>query len=177
MNRKKIKIAVLLDQNTGNRCVLKGFMEMLERESNIETVCISYPLEKQKNLIGEIKALRPDLLITADLSGFEQCTLTDNVSYNLLDCKQLHLLLHEKLPNEQYLKKQQSIAMFFYCAGSAYYEYLHKYYPHLPYLKEMPGWQFERNEKAVNKNAEILYGVFLEVLHECGKCKLGGDQQ
>ncbi|MCM1302714.1 MAG: hypothetical protein NC305_06905 [Lachnospiraceae bacterium] len=166
MNRKKIKIAVVLNQNTENRCVLKGFMEMLERESDIETVCISYPLEKQKNLIGEIKALRPDLLITADLSGFEQCTLTDNVSYNLLDCKQLHLLLHEKLPNEQYLKKQQSIAMFFYCAGNAYYEYLHKYYPHLPYLKQIPDWQLEKNGKAAGKNAACLRAVLLEALRE-----------
>lgn len=140
---------------------------MLGQEGNIETACIFYSAKKQGNLINEVKSFCPELLITTDLPGFELCTLTDNISYNLLDCKQIHLLIHENLPNEKYLGKQLSIAMFFYCAGNPYYKYLCKMYPDIPYLKELPDWQFEINERAVNRNAESLYTVFREVLQEC----------
>lgn len=168
MDKTKIKIVVVWSHNTETVCGFKRFTEMLYQEGNLETVCVSYSSKKHRDLIGEIKSLHPELLITIDLPGFEQCTLTDNVSYNLLDCKQLHLLFHENLPNEQYLNKQLSIVMFFYCAGNPYYEYLHKLYPDVPWLKELPGWQSEMNERTSGRNAEILYMVFQEVLHECG---------
>ena len=167
MEKKKIKIVVVSSQNIENVCGFKHFTEMLEQEGSFETASIIYSSKKQRDIIGEIKSLHPELLITVDLPGFEQCTLADNVSYNLLDCKQLHLLFHKNLPNEQCLNKQLSIAMFFYCAGKPYYEYLHKLYPDIPYLKELPGWQFEMNERTSGRNAEIIYTVFQEVLHEC----------
>lgn len=160
---KKIKIAVLSGQNTGEICGFQYFMETLEK-NNIETAVIPYAPVKGRDIISEIKALHPEMLIAIDLLGFEQCTLTDNIAYNLLDCKQLHLLLHHNLSNEQYLAKQLSIAMFFYCAGNDYYEYLNKQYPEIPYLKALPAWQSETGEKAVEENGKLLYRVFEEVL-------------
>jgi len=164
---KKIRIVTVSNKNGENQRVLKEFARILGRENNIEIACIHYLPEKRMDLIGEIRALQPELLISADLSGFEQCTLTDNIAYNLLGCRQLHLLLHEKLPGEQYLNKQMSIAMFFYCVGNAYCEYLRKLYPNLPYLKEIPGWHLGTDEKAAVENAEILRVVFREMLREC----------
>ena len=164
----KIKTVVVSSGNIENICGFKQFAEMLEQEGNIETSCLACSSKKQRDITSAVKSLHPELLITVDLAGFEQRTLTDNISYNLLDCKQLHLLFHENLPNEKYLSKQLSIAMFFYCAGDTYYEYLCKLYPHVPYLRELPGWQFRRNEKVADKNAAILYAVLLEVLRECG---------
>ena len=164
---KKIKIAVVSGEKAEKICGFKRFTEMLEEDDKIETAGILHVPEKKMNIISEIKALQPEILITADLPGFEQCTLTDNISYNLLDCKQLHLLFHDKLPNERYLKKQLSIAMFFYCAGNDYYGHLRRQYPELPYLKELPDWQSGTDEEAVGKNAETLYMALREVLREC----------
>lgn len=165
---KKIRIAVVRRHETGNICGFQKFLEMLEQDDRTEIVYIAHSGGKSGDLIGELKSSHPDLLITADLPGFEQCTLTDNIAYNLLDCIQLHLLLHEKLPNEKYLKKQLSIAMFFYCAGKAYHARLLEQYPDLPYLEELSGWQSERDAKAADSNAEILYSVLWEVLRQCG---------
>ena len=66
---------------------------------------------------ADIKKSEADLFINFNLAGFEQSTLTDGIAYNLLNCKQIHILLKDHLPHEKYLAKQLSISMFFYCAG------------------------------------------------------------
>ncbi len=146
---------------------LKQFREKLSRENDVEVSYLQYTPGERRDIISEIRAFHPDMLITTDLAGFEQCTLTDNISYNLLDCKQLHLLLHENLPNEPYLARQLSIAMFFYCAGDMYGDYLAQKYPNLPFLKSLPEWEAETDAAVRSHNAEALYRVFQEVLREC----------
>ncbi len=154
-----MKIAIISTQPITFIPGLQQFRDELSQESAHEIVCLQYAPGEPRDLIGEIRAFHPELLITIDLAGFEQCTLTDNISYNLLDCKQLHLLLHENLPNEPYLSGQLSIAMFFYCAGDSYCDKLMAKYPHLPWLGRFPG----------GKPGEFPFNeVFLEVLRECG---------
>ena len=143
------------------------FQKALEQRAGGEIVWLCCDGKRSGNIMTELQKLAPDLLVTVDLLGFEQCTLTDNISYNLLNGKQIHLLLHEELPNEKYLEKQLSIAMFFYCAGDVYYDFLRKKYPDLPYLKEIPDWQTGEDERAAEKNAEILSGILREVSEEC----------
>ena len=163
-----MKLVILWEKAENVICAIEEFQKKLACEGNREIFCLQYNPEEHRDIIGEIKALHPDLLITADLTGFEQCTLTDNISYNLLDCKQLHLLLHEKLPNELYLARQLSIAMFFYCTGDSYYnELIHKY-PNIPYLKKISGWRESTEPQAQQKNAQLLYAAVQEVLQECG---------
>ena len=67
----------------------------------------------QGDLIGKIKKMNPELLLTVDLAGFDRVTLTDNIAYNLLDCKQVHVICGKTLQNEKALEKALSIAMFF----------------------------------------------------------------
>lgn len=156
-----MKIITVSEQPINAIQGLKQFQEKMAKQGNNEVSYLRHIPEERKDIIAEIKAFHPDLLITTDLAGFEQCTLTDNISYNLLDCKQLHLLLRENLPNEPYLAKQLSIAMFFYCAGDEYREYLVRKYPNLPSLKSLPTGQ------AGSRDAEDFYEAFQEVLREC----------
>lgn len=120
-----------------------------------------------KPMKADIARAEPDLLLTLDLSGFEQSTLTGGLAYNLLNCKQIHLLLRDNLPEESCLSKQLSIAMFFYCAGTEYYKRLWDTYPDIPYLKQLKNWNLENTPTAVNKNAGILCNVILEVAQIC----------
>ena len=166
MDQKKMKIVIVSSEKPENISGFGRFIRRLEQEDGVETACLFYVPRQQGDLIGEIKAMQPRLLITVNLPGFDRCTLTDGISYNLLDCRQLHLLLHENLSNEEYLKKQLSIAMFFYCAGNAYYERLKEQYPNLPYLEKLPDWQAGTDERAADANAEALYAAFREVLRE-----------
>lgn len=46
----------------------------------------------EHNIMSEIRSYEPDILITEDLEGFEMCTLTDAVSYNLIHCRQFHVI-------------------------------------------------------------------------------------
>ena len=144
------------------------FQERLEQCTGDEVAWLSQAGEQTGNFMAELQAFAPDVLVTTDLTGFDQCTLTDNISYNLLNCKQIHLLLHENLSNEKYLEKQLSIAMFFFCVGDAYYDALKNKYPNLPYLKKLQGWQIRKDEQAMEKNVEILSAILQEVLVECG---------
>lgn len=110
---------------------------------------------------------KPDIVFTFNLSGFNQTTLTDNISYNLLPCKQIHIITKDNLPNEKYLEKQLSISMFFYCTDSKYYHYLLEEYPDIPYLKEVKGWKSSDDEKSAETNANILSEIIEEVMQIC----------
>ena len=114
-----------------------------------------------------IKEINPDIMISFDLTGFEQCTLTGGIAYNLLNCKQIHILRNEQLPNEKYLAGQLSISMFFYCVSTVYYEYLSLRYPEIPYLREIEGWNEVREVVGDANNAHVLANMIIEVAQKC----------
>ncbi len=115
----------------------------------------------------DIKKAEADLFISFNLAGFDHSTLTGGVAYNLLDCKQIHILLEKRLPNELLLSKQLSISMFFYCAGSDYYNYLMEKYPDMPYLKQLETWRLGMTEEDINTNAQTLCKVTEEIMQIC----------
>lgn len=117
---------------------------------------------EKKKLTGE------DLLVTFDLSGFENQTLAGSISYNLLNCKQIHILLRENPVQEEKLAKPLSIAMFFFCRGQAYYQKLKGLYPEVPYLEEIPKWNGESGKDASRDNAKLLVGIIGKVAKLCG---------
>ncbi len=111
----------------------------------------------EHNIMNEIRSHEPDVLITEDLEGFEMCTLTDAVSYNLIHCRQFHVIRSgstqdgnlskknsclgnisggrdhdESLPNERYLGKQLSLVMTFVCTDEGMAQRLAAEYPDLP---------------------------------------------
>ncbi len=159
------KIVIILNQADGHMQNFEYLREKIGQTERAEMSFLFYDAKEQTDILRNIRTMHPDLLITTDLQGFEQCTLTDNIAFNLADCKQLHLLLHEDLPNESYLGKQLSIAMFFYCVGNAYYDELNSRYPELPYLKKLEGWQDATGKQAMEQNAAILCSVIKEVLN------------
>lgn len=166
-----MKIMIISEQPISNICGMEEFQRKLTEENQAEVLCLRYTAENADAVFREIKSYDPALLITADLPGFEQCTLTDNVAYNLLRCKQLHLLFHENLPNEPYLSKPLNISMFFFCASDAFREQLMRQYPDLPYLKALEGWQPGTDQLAREQNARVLSMAYQEVRREsmCGQ--------
>lgn len=161
-----MKIIIISEQPTNNICGMEGFKRKLAEDDKAEVSCLRYTAADADDIFSGIKSQDPDLLITVDLPGFEQCTLTDNVAYNLLRCKQFHLLLHEGLANELYLAKPLNISMFFYCVSEAYRERLTWQYPDLPYLDILEGWQSEEERSAQDENARVLYTAYGEFLKE-----------
>lgn len=116
---------------------------------------------------ADIKKSGADLFVNFDLDGFGQSTLTDGIAYNLLDCKQIHILLKNSSPEERYLAKQLSISMFFYCADSGYCRYLQDKYPDIPYLKAIGEWKREGEENCLSDNADTLCAIMHEVSKIC----------
>ncbi|MDE5679818.1 MAG: hypothetical protein K2I01_05235 [Lachnospiraceae bacterium] len=117
--------------------------------------------------LENIRKAEADLFVDFNLLGFEQGTLAGSIAYNLLDCKQIHILLDNALPNEKQLEKQLSIAMFFYCVDAQYGKYLSEQYPELPYLKEAEGWKRTDMADDAEHNASLLCGITKEVLRIC----------
>lgn len=115
------------------------------------------------DIMGDIRKENPDLLVTLDLAGFDRTTFTDGVAYNLLDCKQVHLILQEDLENEKYLAKPLSIAMFFGTVGEAYGEELVSKYPEIPWLRVI-----DNKHTEAKGNYDRAIGQLIEiVLKEC----------
>lgn len=63
-------------------------------------------------LAENLKKTQIDLLVTYNLAGFELCTLTDGLAYNLVNCRQFHFITEEKCFESEYLKKLRSMNMF-----------------------------------------------------------------
>lgn len=120
----------------------------------------------QGDLIGKIKKMNPELLLTVDLAGFDRVTLTDNIAYNLLDCKQLHVIIDDNLKNEKELEKLLSIAMFFVCSHQKQCESLKGRYPHIPWIECMEGWS-TTEDLCEDKNVEEIAKVLERVMEEC----------
>ncbi len=78
----------------------------------VKRVLVAIPIVG--NLNSTIKSKEADVLLTIELARFDRVTLTDNISYKLLDCKQIHSVLHAYLGNEHFLNKIHSITMFFW---------------------------------------------------------------
>lgn len=97
--------------------------------------------DKSMPLNPALKSLVPDLLITEDLIRFEECTLTDAIAYNLLHCRQIHLMTGNSFgesEQEKYLAKQLSLVMYFFCKSENDKDKYMEKYPDIPYLEVIP---------------------------------------
>ena len=163
-----MKIAIVEDSGFTNKEFREIFRKKAESFAGCEIVYLPGGKDFPTDINGALKKIAADILITTDLQGFEKCTLTDNIAYNLADCRQIHLLLHEHPDNEHFLAKQLSISMFFYCRGDDYYEFLRNTYPEIPYLKSIPEWDMGTEGGAAR--ADALFAIVTEVAGECGIC-------
>ncbi len=109
-----MKIAFVAGTGTAperNRKDIQG--QLAESFSDIE---MPFFFRKGKeDILSEIKGFDPDLLMTWNLEGFEMCTIMDAIAYNLLHCRQLHLLSGtgwNTEENRKILTKQLSLTMF-----------------------------------------------------------------
>ncbi|MBQ0027008.1 MAG: hypothetical protein KBS96_00245 [Lachnospiraceae bacterium] len=132
-----MKIAVV-DYENHNHTDLKSeliinFSEVLGIDK-LEIEIFGNKLIERPYIYGKLKEYGPDILISYNLAGFELCTLTDSVSYNLLDCKQIHWIEKKDCENEKYLNKVLSIAMFFATESASVYEYISETYDTIPAL-------------------------------------------
>lgn len=162
-----MKIIIIAEEKSVFGKYKKIFQKKIEQSLKCKVEYLFPAGKSSGTLISDINAKAPDILISVDLLGFEQGTLTGNISYNLLNCKQIHLILQDKTENEKYLSKVLSIAMFFYCAGDAHFQYLSQTYPHLPYLKRLEHWDSAITPQGAEADAQILCSVLEEVCKEC----------
>lgn len=144
------------DQKKENREAEKLEKGLLEKNLQCKISIIKYC--GGMDIAGEIKSSGADVLVTIDLAGFDVCTLTDNISYNLLNCKQIHIISQENAANEKYLYKDLSIAMFFYCTNETLRKEYERKYPNIPVLRSFPEGVAAR---------ECFFRAVSEVIEEC----------
>ena len=95
---------------------LKNQLERLINEKDSASVSFMDTSDSiHRNLLQEfVQNESPDLLVSYNLAGFELGTLTDSLLYNLIDCRQFHIIKKRSLPNEKYLQKLKSINLFIF---------------------------------------------------------------
>ncbi len=106
-------------------------------EAGHETAFVTRAGGDLRNVMADIRNEEPDLLVTENLEGFEMCTLTDAVSYNLVHCRQLHFVFSGGLICEKYLAKQLSLLMTFVCADAELTKSLLSKYADIPEIISM----------------------------------------
>lgn len=95
--------------------VLKDQIDsVISNQNNADISFMNTDLSNRNTLEKYVKKENPNLLISYNLAGFELSTLTDSVLYNLLDCRQFHLITKDNVPNEKYLEKLLSINLFIF---------------------------------------------------------------
>lgn len=156
---------IYLKDKSNDEKLIRAVAELLEKKYRRPIEISAYKDSRELALV-DLKGNPTDLIVTFNLAGFDISTLTDGLSYNLVDSKFIHFLLHENLPNEKYLSKQLSISMFFYCVGNEYCDYLLKTYPEIPWLKELTGWNAEETQNT-ESNVACIVSAIEEVIREC----------
>ena len=164
--KKKYKLTVIHDSSV-HRVLNEEVLKQIISQSYKNVDFMILDMEGNCDSYGCLRKEAVDLLLTFEMLGFERSTLAGGIFYNLLPCKQIHILTRDNLPNEKYLEKQLSISMFFYCTDSQYYQYLLEKYPDIPYLKEVKGWKSSDDEKSAETNANILSEIIEEVMQIC----------
>ena len=101
---------------------------------NSDIVMLDTSKDKRPYLSRDIRNEHPDILVSYDLAGFELTTLTDGLAYNLIDCRQIHLIKSDKLSNEKRLNEVMSINMFFFTKDRVIEDYLKENYPKIPFI-------------------------------------------
>lgn len=105
------------------------------------------------------KAEDYSLLVSFDLAGFQLKTLTNNVWYNLLPCKQIHFITTLNSSMETYLDNPLSISMFFYCISEQQKNTLITKYENIPWISVLLFWE----EAPVQSLAQ----AFRTIIDEC----------
>lgn len=73
-----------------------------------------YPLE-DKNIskqFGEIRKVKADYLLVFDMAGFQQTTLQEVASYNIMPAKQIHFLFNNDKKYRTYLCQALALNLF-----------------------------------------------------------------
>ena len=93
----------------------------------------------KENIVANIKNENPDLCVVENLEGFDMRTLTDAVAYNLIHCRQIHLLYNsaEWEKKCEALEGQLSLNMFFLCKEEDTAKRLGETYKQIPFIKSM----------------------------------------
>ena len=87
--------------------------ECIQKECDIFFVNTSDP--KHRGHLKEfVDNFAPDLLVSYNLAGFELSTLADSLLYNLLNCRQFHIIKKKHLPNEDRLNILRSFNLFLF---------------------------------------------------------------
>ena len=91
---------------------LRRQLESLKKSGETDMRFIDTRSTVRNTLINQIKTIEPDILVTYNTAGFEFSTLTDGIAYNLIDCRQIHFLVNDSIPNLHMLEKNLSLNMF-----------------------------------------------------------------
>ncbi len=95
---------------------LRNQIETLISKDDSATICFMDTSDSvhRNQLEKFVQKESPDLLVSYNLAGFELCTLTDSLLYNLIDCRQFHFIKKRNLPNEKYIQNLKSINLFMF---------------------------------------------------------------
>ena len=105
----------------------------------------------------QICKLRPDVVITFDLSGHVLRTGSDTLSLNNIYAKTAHILFHKTEYYGRDLKARQNLSMFTYVTGGENTGDCRRNCPDVPNISELQGIRYKPSDEDEHaKNREII---------------------
>lgn len=147
-----MKIAVLGSNKEQQNLLIKTVQTM-----KVEIEFIFY--EADVNTQSHFPASDFPLLITFNLAGFQLKTLANNIWYNLLPCRQMHIITSCDNELLSYLDMPLSISMFFFCTSEEQKRTLSTHFNNIPWLKVLDFW--------TQNPVQSLSNAFQDVFSEC----------
>lgn len=107
------------------------------------------------NYMNMLVRLDADFLVTFGMAGFEWRALMEQVRYNTLFAKQIHILMGNLTHYDYYLRKEYGIQCFFFTDNEGLFEDWKRKYPLLPYFEKIPplriAGHLTKEEKLANR--------------------------
>ena len=155
-----------------NKAIYNSFIVLLDEIAKDLCIEIEYFTLQEQNISGqfaEIRALKTDYLLVFDMAGFQQSTLQEVPSYNIMTQKQIHFLFDNDKKYQSYLFYPLALNLFFVESNWDLYIKYKREYPHLLNMEYIKGINLERHpsemQMDVNKMRmkSAIYRVLCEV--------------
>lgn len=161
------KALIVYEENAENSC--EQMIRMIEeafsdRQIKADRICIKENSARNDYLTGLTESMA-DYICTLDMAGFQLDTLLNMPVYNIIEAKQLHIVINEEvLP--VYANNQFALNLFLFVPDDA--EKWRKKYQHIPYIESYERLETDERGRISKspKNGEILETLIKRLICE-----------
>lgn len=154
-----------------NTEVEQSFVSIFREEMKFMDIELElFPLEKKDlgKQFGEIRKKEADFFFVFDMAGFEQTTLQEDPSYNIISTIQIHVLFSNDTKYRLYLHHDIALNLFLLIDNETLYRRYQREYNHLLNFDCLPKMNLKKHPtpEELDANKQILFSRMQQIITE-----------